>query len=251
MNFTAYLIHYSKYSDRMLNMEHVFSTLGISHTVISDWDQESIGHYSQDLSLWQQRISHISDILVANSVSTSFSTYSDALTYASHLDSSNTSWINPRLLGKGEISVLLKHRMALERIAFGEQDFGIIFEDDIFVQDNSKTQLFSLLNSWNSLDGAYLDIAGGAGLTADNDLSLHINDLLYHCQPARTRTNACYCVSKQLALRVLNLFFPLVFPIDWHLQYILHTLKEPSCYWSIEPPLIHGSENGLVKSWRS
>ena len=30
MNVTAYLIHYSKYSDRMLNMEHVFSTLGIS-----------------------------------------------------------------------------------------------------------------------------------------------------------------------------------------------------------------------------
>jgi hypothetical protein len=92
-----------------------------------------------------------------------------------------------------------------------------------------------------------MDIAGGAGLECDQRSSNYKLELKY---PARTRTNACYALHKECARQLVDNFFPLCFPIDWHLQWIMSSSNMDGCYWTIKPPLIHGSEKGLVESWR-
>ena len=229
-------------------MIEVFNKLELEFTVIKDWDKEDVGYFQYNPVLWENYVSNISRILIANVLHKNFPSYEDALAESLNYDISTFAWLKPRTLMPGEISVLLKHRLAIERIAFGNKPFGLIFEDDIFLHNESKQELESLLSEWIAVQGEYLDIAGGAGLEINDGCSQ--NSGLSLCSPARTRTNACYAISKGLAQRVIQSFYPLVFPIDWHLQYIFSKVNLSHCYWANNPPVIHGSEQGLVKSWR-
>lgn len=248
MSHKAYLIHYTRNAERLAHMRSVFAGLEVEYEVISDWDREAVGEIPDNRSLWDRNICSISNILIANAMSMRFSSYSEALEASARCSVSNFQWLKSRELKAGEVSVLLKHRQAVERIAFGKEPFGMIFEDDIFLYERSYENLRVLLSEWVALNGEYLDIAGGAGLLADDTLTQ--DSTLAICKPARTRTNACYAITRELAHKVLSRFYPLIFPIDWHLQYIFKEIQLKSCYWAATPPLIHGSEQGLIKSWR-
>lgn len=160
-------------------------------------------------------------------------------------------WLEARDLSHGEISVLLKHFCALVHISEGIESHGMIVEDDIL--SHSKTDSFfdSLMHFINSNDPDYIDIAGGANLKADD--ARELLPVFTKIQPPRTRTNAGYIVSKMLAQLFVENFFPLVFPIDWHLQYFLYRYANYPihCYWMEEPVYLHGSESSHYKSWRS
>jgi hypothetical protein len=229
-------------------MKSVFGSLEVEYEVISDWDREAVGEIPDNRVLWDKNICSISDILIANVMSMRCSSYSEALEFSTRCSVSDFQWLKSRDLKAGEVSVLLKHRQAIERIAFGKELFGLIFEDDIFLYERSYENLRVLLSEWVTQNGEYLDIAGGAGLHAEDDLSR--DSRLTICRPPRTRTNACYAITRELARKVLTKFYPLIFPIDWHLQYIFKEIQIESCYWATTPPLIHGSEQGLIKSWR-
>jgi GR25 family glycosyltransferase involved in LPS biosynthesis len=249
MNYKAYLIHYTQDPDRLAHMRTVFAGLEVEYEVISDWDRESIGEVPDNRRLWDKGIYCISDILIANATSVRYSSYIEALAASARCSVTDFEWLKSRELKAGEVSVLLKHRQAIERIAFGKELFGLIFEDDIFLIKDSNERLRVLISEWVALNGQYLDIAGGAGLLADKPMSR--DSALAICRPPRTRTNACYAITRELARRLLSEFYPLIFPIDWHLQYIFNEIQLEKCYWASPPPLIHGSEQGLIKSWRN
>jgi hypothetical protein len=231
-------------------MMEVFAQLGLSYGIINDWDAEQIScHESLDLislDLWTKRLPEIADILYTNSLFSSGSL--NCLTDTLHNCRDMPQWMMPRKLSRGEISVLLKHFTAILRISLGFFPYGIILEDDILLHKASVNSLASSLKEFVVAAGDYIDLAGGAGLSISS--CSRTNGNIVEMRPPRTRTNAAYCISKRLATYFTYRFFPLCMPIDWHLQYLLSSSKDFSVYWTIRPPLLHGSETGLVKSWR-
>jgi GR25 family glycosyltransferase involved in LPS biosynthesis len=158
------------------------------------------------------------------------------------------AWMGPRPLTEGEVSVLLKHYWAITAIANGNEPMGLILEDDVRCGINSSTNFRKVLQEFIAFNGDYLDLAGGCNLKACNQLDER-KRLIHILGMPRTRTNAAYIIRKDLALYISNMFLPLIFPIDWHIQLLFPTSAR-AC-WAIEPPLIHGSECGIVKSWRA
>jgi GR25 family glycosyltransferase involved in LPS biosynthesis len=228
-------------------MADVFRRLEIDFTTISQFDRDDISLKVDDSSRWDQHVADIQHILVANTLAGHHSSYEDALSAAECINE-RPLWMAARALRPGEISVLLKHYQAHLLIATGNSDYGLIFEDDIVLRDGSEYLFRQHIDEFVRLRGNYLDIAGGAGLVVDR-----VRDHCYisSIYPARTRTNACYCISKSAASQFVTNFMPLALPIDWHLQYLMHKTRLSGCFWSIEHPVIHGSEAGLISSWRT
>lgn len=230
-------------------MQNVLSDLDILDftCVVHAFDAPDLSpEISNSKDLWMSRIPLISSILLANVLCPSGVNYEEALKQASQI-THFPDWMLPRSLHPGEFSVLLKHFTALSSIAHSNYDFGLILEDDIFTTSSSSVLLRECISYFIELRADYLDLAGGAGLFVPS-LPGHILSLV---SPPRTRTNAAYIVSRSFAKLLCNSFFPLCFPIDWHLQFIMSRANTPiRCFWSANNPLIHGSMQNLVKSWR-
>lgn len=254
-DLNSYLIHYTKLADRLEPAMQALTSLGLVPTVIKIFDGDDIRSLSTQLksyqlALWIERIYTILPILNANTeIGSSPHSYEEVYRrlYKDYTLTQLPTWAAARLLTNGEQSVLMKHFYALACIANGSSAFGLIAEDDILIHKTSATQFKYIIEEAISRGASYVDLAGGCGLHA---LPMSHGSNLARVVPPRTRTNACYLVSKKYARAIINRFFPYCFPIDWHLQYILLSLDIDSCYWAVNPPFIHGSETGHVQSWR-
>ena len=248
----SYVIHYTRRPERLAHMQEVCEILSLDYTVVRGWDSDDLTFHSLVASnhLWAEQIEDIKHILIANTIHGGLD-YKEKLKI-SVLDNRDHPWLRPKALGPGEISVLFKHYYALSTIAEGTESFGMIMEDDIFLKPSSVALLRKSIAAFTNSPGNYLDVAGGAGLLPDigQELSRDSLNNIIQLDPPRTRTNACYIISKALAKEIVSLYFPLCLPIDWHLQRLFLKVSNISCFWTIEEPLIHGSENGLIKSWR-
>jgi GR25 family glycosyltransferase involved in LPS biosynthesis len=241
--FPTYIINYTPFkqrlSDTILTLSHLHLSDAIS--VVNTWDREDLNPALQDpssLRHWQDRLSRLAPILLANA----------DLTPAS-IGPFLPEWCLPRILSLGEISVLMKHFYAISSIAVSHYDYGLIIEDDVRASSQSVAPFWDSIVECNVHRVDYLDIAGGSGLLASKQRSIKSLSQITILESPRTRTSACYLISRRFARYLANRFFPLVYPIDWHIQSLM--VDAPfSCGWCKNPPLIHGSENGLTKSWR-
>ena len=157
-----------------------------------------------------------------------------------------------RQLSRGEVSVCLKHFYAISSVACGDGPFGLVVEDDIGHLDTSNAELKTILNECYRFNIDFADIVGGCMLepTRHEMQNKHISTNLCKINPSRTRTLAGYILSKNFAIDIVNSFFPLVMPIDWHIQYIMSESTNINAYWATRPVFTHGSEIGLFDSWR-
>jgi GR25 family glycosyltransferase involved in LPS biosynthesis len=244
----AYIVHYSVLRERYKPILNTVLSLGFEPTIVSSFDgnklsDELVKFYGKS-ALWSTRVKDIVEVLLANA----------KIGRQHNQDKSEMPrWIEPRDLQVGELSVLLKHFFALTAIATGKREWGIVFEDDVRLRNDSYARLWKVIGEFTEQRGDYCDVAGGCNLQPQ-DFSGTKLKYLYHLGRPRTRTNACYIVSRRMAELLVDGFIPFVFPIDWHIQWLLNNLVSQgislSCYWSIEECVIHGSEHGLMKSWR-
>lgn len=251
---SSFLIHYTKLQDRLHNALNVLSTVGLHPEIVSCWDGDNLPSikdgYSPTESLWLSHVMPVASILLANAgyklETVHYNTLQNLVNSPDHARSFLPQWMHPRSLSTGEISVLLKHYYAISRIAQGQHSYGLVAEDDLILHPLSKTLFHNSFQELRSEDGDYLDLAGGCGLFSD-DAKLKYIALI---SPPSTRTNACYILSKRLAILIVERFFPVSTPIDWHLLYILNSLDTTRCFWAKQECFIHGSENGAYQSWR-
>lgn len=244
----AYVIHYSVLRERYKPIVNTVLSLGFEPTIVSSFDgcnlsDELVGLYGNS-TLWSTRVLDILEVLMANA--------GQDWRYSQSKNVMPT-WVQPRHLLVGEMSVLLKHFFALTAIATGKREWGIIFEDDVRLRLDSYDRLWNVIEEFTEHKGDYCDVAGGCNLQPQDFSGTKLENL-YRLDQPRTRTNACYIVSRRLAQLLVDAFIPFVFPIDWHIQWLLNSLVSQgvnlSCYWSTEECVIHGSEHGLMKSWR-
>ncbi len=256
----AFLVHYRLLQDRLDTACKLLEDCDLSVEVVRSWDGDLIdASLISEMSLvhWRARIDTIAPVLLANALiaTRQVKNFEEAWTASNIFLLHNNhypAWMQPRSLKAGEVSVLLKHYYALSRIANGRNSFGLVAEDDILPRSGSKESLQKALQTAKEYGYDYIDIAGGAGLTIeiapDSD---QMRDNISTILPARTRTNACYIVSRSYAQRIIDAFLPLAFPIDWHLQYIFQVLPPSRCGWAIEPIFVHGSETSTYNSWQA
>lgn len=256
MKAPFYLIHCKKYKDRLASATAALRQVCPSFVVVSTWDADSIKsehflHNNNHFLEWRARAAKIRPILFANFLESSPLKRSWITNYSSTVGLEHfpePPWLQPRILTNGEISVLLKHYFALSAIACGDCEWGLIAEDDIIADSQTHQRFMQCLSEFESIKMDYLDLAGGCGLLPE------ITDGTMNTQivsPSRTRTNACYMVSRKFACTLVESFWPIVLPIDWHIQYLMQTNLTSVCYWASRPPFIHGSEAGIYKSWRT
>ena len=91
------------------------------------------------------------------------SNYSQALALAENIlrSQDNIPWMQHRALGKGEVSVLLKHYYALSNISVSSGGWGLIAEDDIIHNDKTVYLFNKCIQEFESTDADYMDLAGG------------------------------------------------------------------------------------------
>jgi GR25 family glycosyltransferase involved in LPS biosynthesis len=256
----TFLVHYRLLHDRLDTALKLLEGCGLSVEVVKSWDGDVINAAlisESSVHHWRDRIKTIAPLLLANALMAAkqAKNYKDALLISNKWllrAKAYPTWMEPRSLKAGEVSVLLKHFYALSRIANGRNSFGLVAEDDILPRTQSKESLQSALCSAKELGYDYIDIVGGAGLTVDSDPdAAQVRDNISTIIPARTRTNACYIVSRSYAQKIVDAFLPLAFPIDWHLQYLFQVVQPSRCGWAVDPIFLHGSETSTYNSWQA
>ena len=265
MTISSFLIHSKVTSARKSRAINALRKFTSDIKVIDCFDAQDLqaswihNNHSINMDRWNEQVDVIQAILIDNFNSIRLKrSINNGAGYVSLIKSQNYSesprleWLNYRPLNPGEISVNMKHYYAISSIAMGHGSYGLIAEDDVIENNDFNTDTFAeMMASIMSSKIDYVDLAGGCKLFTDSPQS--DNKLFQLVSPPRTRTNAAYIISKRLAKIFANNFLPFVLPIDWHLTYLMHKYltNSISCAWMINHPLIHGSEVGAYKSWRS
>lgn len=248
--YSVYLVHCKKFKERLAPSLEALGIFEVEPTIILTQDGDEL---SEDFinscvatDLWSNKVNAIRDILLENANS---AMHRKGLTCEAV---EQPIWLRRRCLSPGEVSVLLKHFTALLMLANSKSEYGFIFEDDVRIYSASKQVLHCLLQEINEHGlPDYFDVVGGCGLEpSPEELHQASNRLLIPLKVPRTRTNAGYAISRNYAMRLISSFMPLTLPIDWHYQALFKVKAPLSCKWLRVPLLLHGSELGLVKSWR-
>lgn len=153
--------------------------------------------------------------------------------------------LRPHPPNPGELSLILKHRIAYQRIIDCGFDYAIVAEDDVIFNPQSHQRLSEVLSALPN-DFDYVDLAGGIGLMprAGNPC---INHYFYQIVPPRPRTTCCAIVRRSLAERFMQINPPVVGGIDWMLIYVFKLMKA-KVFW-VEPRVFaHGSQEGQYRS---
>jgi GR25 family glycosyltransferase involved in LPS biosynthesis len=160
-------------------------------------------------------------------------------------DIAEYDWLRPRPLNAAEVSVFLKHRDAWKRLAAGEQEWGVIVEDDLMFGDTSVAYLRDLCARLPD-DADFIDFAGGLGLTPRIGNRV-VNENFLLIEPPKERTLCGVIMRRRLAQALLALDPPLCLPVDWTLTWAFGQIGT-RVYWVHPPAFGHGSAMGVYPS---
>lgn len=146
-------------------------------------------------------------------------------------------------LNLAEISCFMKHRLAIKQIADTNNDYGVIFEDDIEIPSfdlNKMINKFALEFSQIKGDILFIGSMKGKDITAEN------SDSVFYSPDFRSRCAHCYMLTSESAKKIYPFLDNIVAPFDWQLNMIINHLNLRCC-WST-PHLNQRTEQGKIKS---
>ena len=129
----------------------------------------------------------------------------------------------------------------------------LIMEDDVILKEEKKHELKNEINELLMLDADYIDLGGGAGLHPTEGWPFTKEEKkqdVYVVSTNSTRTTCAYLIRKQLAIDLLKLKEPILFPIDIQLTYLFQCI-EAKVLWPRDELFIHGSEHGYYNNKRT
>lgn len=132
------------------------------------------------------------------------------------------------ILNNGEISLLLKHSLALKKICT-INDYAIIFEDDIQSVDfkfNDIACEFKDLVEKNNIDVLWI------GSSPNHGYNMHKTDTASILVNSSTnaRLSHCYMLHSKLALRIYEEYCDFKHPSDWQWNHIIDIFKLRSAW---------------------
>ena len=143
-------------------------------------------------------------------------------------------WPDP--FTRGEIACFLSHKLAIEKVAAGDDDFAAIFEDDVILSEDAVEFLKN--DDWipETADVVKIETHGkkvwlGKSIAVKNG---------YSVAPLKSRhiMAAGYIISKPAAKRLDAMMVQITFPFD-------HFLFNPKCHvfekfemWQLDPAIV-------------
>jgi len=235
MNFEikkAYIVHYTKLKDRKENILKIFKDEDVILEFIEPYDREDINHKVLNKFYFPDKVSFEAKI---------------APLWGFGTGNENRF----RILNMAEISCTIKHIEAIRRIAEGDEEVGLILEDDAlpvslnFLEDINKI----LKTSRDSWDAIYLGT--GCGLFFINSKldkgSEKISDELVKVSHPATNCGESYLITKNAAQKLYESVVPFNLVSDWEFAYHFYKLNM-EIYWCLNPLFLQGSKNGLFAS---
>ena len=250
------VLHYKQNRERKTYLERALAGR-VAPIFIEALDQGEFALddvYRFDPALFTQQILSIKDCMIAGTLKQGRLKdwpWSDCVRLVRSLDLTaertfaEHPWLSPQPLSAGEVSLVLKHRLAWETIVQGRSDYAIVAEDDLILFDHSVAYLARILAALPP-DFDYVDLAGGVGLyPSRNDPC--VNGHFYRIDPPRDRTSCCAILRKGFAQRILQTEPQIVFGSDWMLTYLFNLVRA-NVYWA--EPLVfgHGSQMQVYRS---
>jgi hypothetical protein len=250
-----FILHYKKNLERKAYLERALAGR-IAPVWVEAMDQGEFPLdqvYRFDPDVFLQQILSIKDCMIAGMLKQSRRdlSWAECVRIVRDLDLTveqilrDHSWLAPQPLIAGEVSLVLKHRIAWESIAAGKSDYAIVAEDDVVLLERSLDYLSAVLRILPA-DFDYIDLAGGMGLFPARGDRM-VNSYFFEIDPPRDRTSCCAIVRKRFVERILKIDPTIVLGSDWMLTYLFNR-THAKVYWS--DPLVfgHGSQMQVYRS---
>ena len=150
-----------------------------------------------------------------------------------------------RPLGNGEISIAIKHTIAMEMIARNDNEFALVLEDDCLFRENFN-EAFQFYLSSTPDDWDVIHVGNGYGMKPENYKEV-FNGISYLMHHPSSRCAEAILIKKSAAQKIIKSMKPFVMAADWELAYQYY-INNLNVYWW-EPALItQGSHLGVFKS---
>ncbi len=241
-----FITHYSPLKERMAHIKNLLKELNMEGEFIKDFDRELINlndkRFIQKKITWYKQLKAIKIILIGNILYNKKTNFSRKIywLFCYILNKFFTPrGFKFRKLSLAEISLTLKHYIALKKIENSNEP-GLIIEDDVILKPETKILLKkAFILCKNNFD--FIDLGGGCDLPLFKDEKFFKEDnRFFILKIPRSRTTAAYMINPKTASKIANELFPIVMPIDWQYQFIFlkYNFK---VLWSLPPAFIHGS----------
>ncbi len=240
-----YITHYSPLKERKTHIKKLLKELDIEGEFIKDFDKEEIRNkkFLQDKYEWEKQLSFIKKIVIKNILENQKNKNLSQQLYWRFFYIFH-KFLTPkcfrfRKLSLAEISLTLKHHVALKKIMKSNEP-GLIIEDDVILKPETKTLIEkSFLLCKKKFD--FIDLGGGCELPLfKDDKFISDESRFVHLKIPRSRTTAAYLINPESACKLANGLFPVVMPIDWQYQF-LFLRNDFKVLWTSPPAFIHGS----------
>lgn len=223
----TYIMHYTKLTQRREWMEGLVELLNLDVEWITDLDQEVMNggllkeYHTPSNDDWNRKVGALWDNTIHK----------------------------PRPLKSSEISLAAKHVEALRRISEGDNEFGLILEDDILV----LVDFVDLLNSYFSETPDDWDVifpGNGYGINLNENMQSEIpGKRVYLANHPASRCTEAMFVKKSAAKKLYTAMKPFTLAADWEYAWQFYNLGL-KVYW-YEPAIItqasHALELGTVQ----
>lgn len=146
------------------------------------------------------------------------------------------------ILNNAEISLCLKHILAIEKICT-INDYGIIFEDDIKSTDwNMNEYIPEMINEFEIINGDILWIGSDKSM----DISSKDRIKIISNKDTKARFSHCYMIHSKIANKIIDFYKQIVAPSDWQWNETIEHFQLKSC-WSF-PGIYQRTANKEIPS---
>jgi hypothetical protein len=260
-NTSIFIIHYTKLIDRKAFLDEVIIKNEISVEWITEKDFDSIKSSPRnDNNIMGVSLKILGMDLGVNSRSLAFSRKKAKFqgyvlflrSHISHRNNLLTTGSLPikRALPEPQLEVQRMHITAIKRGIETNSKWILILEDDAIPTDgafdlvNKMAQTIKPINTWINLNS-------GAGLKRTKSDPVPDSFGLFQVIPAATRCVTSCLISRDLAIKIIELVeehgLPEWLPIDFILQAALRKTKARA-FWQEPVSFLQGSEEGHYKS---
>lgn len=201
----TYILHYTPLFDRKKNLTLNLRSKMLKIFFIQEFDKESLTTkqikklYNSSEFVWNSKIS----------------------LFAHNLD----YVFNFRQLTFSEISLIYKHRKALELISKSNCEYGLILEDDAIPVRNYDKKILNLLKKDLDWDVLFLGLGIGKKFIRKKlNKSFLLPNRLYILPPPSTNCTEAFLIKKEAAIKILSKFVDFTLPMDFEYAYLFKLL---------------------------
>jgi glycosyl transferase family 25 len=154
-----------------------------------------------------------------------------------------------RFLSLGEIGCTIGHISAMQKIVDENHPYGLIFEDDVYLDDSFMSEFDYIMSKCPS-DFDVISLGSCCGIRHENSHLANIDNRLFRVSPPRGRCGYAQLISNRACRLALQESIPFSYPADWQVYNIASNNKtHPFVTYWVEPPIaFEGSKIGLYQS---